>query len=1170
MSIKSLAAFRRASPRCSAAFGLVAGVFLWNSDCFGQTPANPEEGLPILTRSAEIYHMEGPARELRHHFRIEAIANYYDPVWNQFYGWDGTDTFYMVPPSGQRFAFKPGERVLLTGEVVPATGFRAEKLAVKVLEGPTPKEILSSSGRLEDRAALNARLIEVEGLVDWQDQIDLTHQRLSIICEGHRIDTIVWLNEAGQAPLLTGAIVRAVGLYLPQVDINNRLVTLELRVQGTENLSVLGWLDKDPRFDAPTTRIADVAQAPAGARLHVAGRIDAFAPGRSATIRDATGLLELRTPQERGLHVGAEIDAVGYRSPEGGDIRLEQVLWRQHSGAALTASDADRAVLNLAAQVLDLPAEKAVEQQPVSLSGVVTWGDETARFFFLQDRSGGVRVDVDPKSDFQTISAGLELAVTGVTAMGEYAPEVIYQHGRVGLSRSQPEPQRISLEQALTGANEAQWVEMEGYVRGVESASPWTQLDLTTATGEFRALLPPSAKVEDKIGAFVRIQGVCDVIANEFHRATGVQLWVPLDARVDVDEVPASNPFAVPFTPLENLGRFESRQRLSHLLHTAGTITYKAPGRFLVLQNGTAHLLALSRDKANVVPGDLVDIVGIPGWDGTRSLLREAVLRKTSHEPEPRARTFSSRTALSAWNDLRLVRVDGLLSEVSEFGDEYLLTIRSGSENIVARLDHSAARGIPGAWRKDSSVSATGVYRLRYDEHGTAVGGELLLRMPADLAIVRSPPWWTIERALSAAGVCGAFALVVFVWVASLRRRVRKQTAQIHTNLQDKARLEAELERAERLNSLGMMAGGIAHDFNNLLTVILGNITLAKLDEVVMARAGDCLRDAEAGSKRAQGLTLQLLTFAKGGDPVRVPLPLPAIVNSSIALALSGAKSCAEFKAPADLWLVSADEAQLGRAVQNLLANANAAVPEGAPIELGASNETVTESTAYPLAPGRYVRLTVSDHGAGIPASQLSGIFDPYSAAKLGKDQFGLATAYSIVKRHGGFIEVQSSAGNGTTMGMWIPAAEAAPQPKSKEAAPAQSPANKRILLMDDEETIRSVGMRVLKRLNYDATAVADGAECIKAYRDALAAGRPFDVVIMDLTVPGGMGGIKTVAELRQIDPRVRAIVSSGYSKDPVLANFRDYGFRAVVAKPYEVTLLAAVIEHVMNGQDDS
>jgi signal transduction histidine kinase len=567
---------------------------------------------------------------------------------------------------------------------------------------------------------------------------------------------------------------------------------------------------------------------------------------------------------------------------------------------------------------------------------------------------------------------------------------------------------------------------MEGYVSGMEKDGPWTQLNMTTATGEFRALLPPTVKVADKIGAFVRIRGVCDAIANEFHRSTGVQLWVPIEYPIEVDESPVANLYAIPFTPLDSLGRFGPQQGLTHWLHTGGIVTYQAPGRFLVLQSGRARLMVLSRDKSAFVPGDRVEVVGIPGWNATRFVLREAVARKTGHEPEPQAIRLRTPIPLFELADSRLVRFSGMLTEVSNLGDEYYFTIRNGADSVIARMNHAASPSLPENWRKGSTVTATGVSFLRFDENRKATGMELLLRGPADLVVVTSPPWWTVERALAAAGVLGACALIVILWVASLRRRVKKQTEQIRSHLEKQASLEGEIERGQRLNSLGLLAGGIAHDFNNLLAVIMGNISLALHDEVVAARVGDCLRDAESGSKRARALTQQILTFAKGGDPVREPLSLPDVVNAAAALALSGAKSRMEFQPPPNLWPVHADRGQLDCAVQNLITNACAAMPGGGIINLEAANETIPNTTTRPLAPGRYVRLTVTDHGPSIPADQLPGIFDPYAAIKFGKHQFGLATTYSIMKKHGGFIEVLSQLGHGTSMRLWIPAAEGA------------------------------------------------------------------------------------------------------------------------------------------------
>jgi len=1010
----------------SCRLGCLALVLLCNAaPAHGQSPVHAGPEYPLITHTQAIYNMQGAARELRYRFRFDAIVYYYDPQWHEFFGFDGSHTFYMVPPSDHLYPFKPGQLVRLSGEVVPGIGFRPDNLKVEFLQTDAGPEYLPARGRIGDRDALNEHLVEVEGLVDWQQQLDPNHQRFSLVSEGYRLSTNVWLNQAGQAPLLAGSVVRVRGVYVGRVDIDNRLQTIDLNVQGVENITLVGLLEKDPRFTLRKQSVANLAGARPGSEVHVVGRIQSFTPGRNVTIQDDTGILELRTPQARDLHIGADIEAIGIVAGSGPDLHLDQALWvAKDRSTAINAPPGPSAVIKLAAQVLGLPHETAAAQQPVQLTGVISWGSPDARFFFVQDRSGGVRVELGPKLMTSNLSAGLGVTLSGVSAMGIFAPEVVARRLDGWSAMSPPEPQRITLEQAQTGESEARWVEMEGYVRGVESAPPWTQLDLTTSSGEFRALLPPHINVSDKIGAFVRIRGVCDTVVNDSHRAIGVQLWVSNEFPIEVDEAPVGNLFAIPFTPLDALGLFGSQNGLTHWVHTAGIVTYDAPGRFLVIQAGSSHLRVLRRDRTRFKPGDQVDVVGIPGWDADRFVLRESVANRTGQEKEPTPATLRTPIRLADFLDSRLVQLSGILTEVTPLGDEYYVTIRNGTDNIIARISSAAFVRPPESWSRGSTVRATGVYELRYDENRNAAGMELLLRTPADIVILKRAPWWTIERALAVAGVLGACALSVILWVASLRRRVKEQTEEIRRYLEREAGLEAELERGRRLHSLGLLAGGIAHDFNNLLAVIMGNISLALHDRVAEARVGDCLRDAETGSKRARALTQQILTFARGGDPVREPLSLPEVVNGAAALALSGAKSRMEFKSAAGLWPVYADRGQLDCAVQNLITNACAAMPSGGVITMEAANETVARGSARPLAPGRYVRLDVADKGPGIPAGELPGIFDPYAAIKFGKHQFGLATTYSIMQKHGGLIEVESTPGCGTLMRLWIPAAE--------------------------------------------------------------------------------------------------------------------------------------------------
>jgi PAS domain S-box-containing protein len=385
----------------------------------------------------------------------------------------------------------------------------------------------------------------------------------------------------------------------------------------------------------------------------------------------------------------------------------------------------------------------------------------------------------------------------------------------------------------------------------------------------------------------------------------------------------------------------------------------------------------------------------------------------------------------------------------------------------------------------------------------------------------------------------------------------------VFRDVTERVRLEAELLRSSKLESVGILAGGIAHDFNNILTVVMGNVTLAMLDSSVMAAAGRWLSEAEHGVLRARDLTQQLLTFAKGGEPVRKTVQLPEIVREVAQFALHGSKALCEFKFEPDLWAADVDKGQIGQVVQNLVINAVQAMPEGGQITIAIYNEEVRAESARPLRVGKYLRLEISDRGVGIRTEHLQRIFDPYFTTKHSGSGLGLATVYSIVRRHLGHIDVESEMGQGTTFYIWLPAVLAT------AVAEPDVPTNivtmtGRVLFMDDEDTICVVACSLLERLGFTPQAVPDGAAAVAAYAEAIAAEKPFRLVIMDLTVPGGMGGREAMEEMLKIDPRVRAIVSSGYSSDPVLSNYRAHGFRGVVPKPYKLTDLARTIRVVL------
>jgi len=377
-------------------------------------------------------------------------------------------------------------------------------------------------------------------------------------------------------------------------------------------------------------------------------------------------------------------------------------------------------------------------------------------------------------------------------------------------------------------------------------------------------------------------------------------------------------------------------------------------------------------------------------------------------------------------------------------------------------------------------------------------------------------------------------------------------------------RLEEELERASRLESIGILAGGIAHDFNNILTAILGNITLAQLDAEALTTVEGYLREAERATLRARDLTQQLLTFSKGGDPVRSAVLLPEIVIEITQFALHGSRVKCEFQLPENLWPVDADKGQLSQVIQNLVINAVQAMPEGGTVRISATNEALATDSRHPVEPGDYVRIAVADSGMGIRPENLEKVFDPYFTTKHQGTGLGLTTVYSIVRKHQGHIEVESEIGKGTTFRLWLPAMREQQLDFPADDRGSDEPMHGRVLLMDDDEAILGVARTLLPRLGFEVELAHEGAEAVEKYVAARDAGRPFDVVVMDLTVPGGLGGWEATQQLHKIDPSVRAIVSSGYSSDPVLANYRAYGFKGVVAKPYKVDDFAQVLRAVL------
>jgi PAS domain S-box-containing protein len=409
------------------------------------------------------------------------------------------------------------------------------------------------------------------------------------------------------------------------------------------------------------------------------------------------------------------------------------------------------------------------------------------------------------------------------------------------------------------------------------------------------------------------------------------------------------------------------------------------------------------------------------------------------------------------------------------------------------------------------------------------------------------------------------------------RETGKKSAAHLRIALQDiteAKRLENEIIQAKKLEATAKLAGGIAHDFNNLLAVILGNLEIAQEDLLKGLPVADKLQGAKHVCLRAAELTKKFLTFSSGGEPSTKPTAVAELLQDAASLALAGSNVDFECFFPDGLHPVEVDAGQMIQAIGNVIANAREAMPQGGKIRIGAENvDSMPEKLKVSDdRKGKYVKVTIRDQGSGIPLEVLPQVFDPYFTTKnLWNEKglgLGLTVTYSILKRHGGAIEIASQQGTGTTVSLYLPVSTRQILPP--ETRPEKAPVvNKKILVMDDEEMLRNVTRSMLENLGYEVETACDGEEAIQLYTTAAEKGLPFGAVIFDLTIKGGLGGRETIKRLKALDPEIRAIVTSGYSNDPVMANYDAYGFLDALHKPYQLQDLKKSMERMIHAAEN-
>jgi len=854
---------------------------------------------PVLTNITQIWEVPSHQRDLPYRIRTELTIYYHDPDWDVAWGeCNGLATY--LPLAGLKKRLLPGQRVALDGIIVPrAERPTWEQTRLSIVAENVELKATVVTNLLDNPNQLKARLVLVEGLLDTQTSIDTNHLILNLLAGETAATAYLLCSTNLAAPKCKpGDFVRLKCVYAPQFDRNGNLSDLVLWIARPQDIETIGNLNTDPRFDLPETKIADIKPYdPANAVVRVGGIVRRHEPGKWVRIWDGSGLITVASKQLYPVQIGQRIEAIGYPDVVGVEKCLRHGLYRLKPFAGPPGTHANAVSnslpLRLAEQVRYLSHEEAGCHLPVELRGVVTWWHEQTGFAYVEDTSGGVRVMNPEWVDPDSWKPGTVVIVRGETCAGEFVPAVtnavVLRDGWWTLESGK----LITLEEAFTGAEDGRWIEMSGYVRTVTRVDGLIKLHMTTSSGEFDAWTPATQPLDSLKGSIARVRGVCAAVANKRRQLTGIQVWCPEPSRIIV-EVPApEDPFAVPQRAIGDLRRFNMESALDKRVRTTGTVTLHVPRHYLYIQDGDESLFILSQQGDPLQPGDVVDVVGFPGNQGRRFLLREAVYRVVWQQNEPTPIQLANGGPVNLDLDGLLVRGEGTVVNAIATGTETELLLQTDDSMFKASLEtqHSHNAHVVYNLPKGGRVAVTGIYEVQSDENGKPRGFALRLRSPADVVLLKRPPWWTATRLKWLAVGVGTILVLVLGWNATVTRknkelnlaraalqsaneeleeRVRERTRELQEQIAAKERAYKQLEQAQQSLMLASRQAGMAevatsvlHNVGNVLNSV--NISIAMLNERLRhLRVENVSKAAALLKKPAEQLAQFLIHDPKG------------------------------------------------------------------------------------------------------------------------------------------------------------------------------------------------------------------------------------------------------------------------------------------------------------------
>jgi signal transduction histidine kinase/CheY-like chemotaxis protein len=886
-----------------------------------------------------------------------------------------------------------------------------------------------------------------------------------------------------------------------------------------------------------------------------------FVRGVASVFRDADG-----NPRSARLYV-SRLE----------DVRLATPAAPPQPATAIP--DSGLPVLTQVNQVKRLTPDEARKLYPVRVRGVVNLYLPQAKALFIQDSTGGIYVTLQG-APAQSPAPGAQVEITGLSHPGEFAPSIQHAKVRVMSAGRFFPPVEIVHPGDLHASAENSWARVRGVVRN------------TTVMGNLRARFDlevdgrhfPVDTFEDLrpkvyshwIDAELEFEGVLGALFDQNRNVQGFHLMVPEMKFARVLRPAPTDPFAMAALPVTQVFQFGLDDLPRHRVKVEGTVTAIRHGGSVYLATGGTVVRLKTDGGSRARVGDRVEAVGFLPLGAKVQLFEEVQLRVVSSGPPETATPSSAEDLPTGAMDSRLVSVEAhLLARRSSHGDE-VLSLRAGKASFTAVLEAPRPFSMVDALRPESLLRLTGVCDTAWDTTRVPpepISFRLLLRSPSDIVVLQQASWWTASNTLGVlASVC-FLMVIVLAWVFALQRRINHQTALIAAKLERETQLQAQLAQAQKLESIGRLAGGIAHDFNNLLTVINGysDLALARL------YAGDPLRpqleQIRRAGERAAVLTQQLLGFSRKQHIQPRAVNLNAIVSEARTMLqpLVGELIRVNTVLQPGLSQVMADPGQIDQILMNLAANARDAMPGGGTLTIGTHDVTLerpVRNADEEIPLGRYAVLTVSDTGTGMSLETQRHMFEPFFTTKeQGKGTgLGLATVYGIVKQNGGWIAVQSEDAKGTAFQIYFPSIAEASAVGAPPESPAVADGSERILVVEDQEDVRSFAVEVLKSRGYTVLASENGEAALKLVASS---STPIHLLLSDVILPG-MNGKDLADRLKAIRPEMEVLFTSGYTRDVIAQHGILEPGIAYIAKPFTPDGLATKVHQTLSKSSRS